>query len=82
MSDRLLLKNTISMKIKATPTSLSKIFKSWNANASCFYWGEDEGSQKLPIWDHSFSKFANFSEKLTFLSPLYAHVSKKWGKTC
>ena len=26
-------------------------------------------------WDHSFSTYAKFSEKLTFLTPWYAHVS-------
>ena len=25
-------------------------------------------------WDHSFSTYAKFSKKLTFLTPLYAHV--------
>ena len=29
--------------------------------------------------DHSFSTFAEFSEKLTFFTPLYAYVGKKLG---
>ena len=27
------------------------------------------------LWDHLFSKYAKFSEKLTFLTPRYAHAS-------
>ena len=28
----------------------------------------------ITIWNHSFSTYANFSEKLTFLIPWYAHL--------
>ena len=28
----------------------------------------------VSIWDHSFSTFAKFLEKPTFVTPLYAHV--------
>ena len=28
----------------------------------------------IGIWDHSFSTYAKFSEKLTFLTPRYAHI--------
>ena len=36
---------------------------------------------RCTIWDHSFSKFAKFSEKLTFLTPQYAYVHTG-GKKC
>ena len=32
------------------------------------------------IMSHSFSTYAEFSEKLTFLTPRYAHLRKKWDK--
>ena len=37
-----------------------------------------EGGARNPLWDHSFSTFTKFSEKLTFLT--YVYISR--GKTC
>ena len=34
------------------------------------------------LWGHSFRTYANFSEKLTFLTPWYAHCNKRSHKMC
>ena len=47
-----------------------------NAKTSSNSMGQGSGNSELKkhLWDHSFSTYAKFSEKLTFLTPWYAHV--------